>query len=179
MYGFIPYGKIIAMFIFMFAAASDWLDGYIARKYSKITNIGKFLDPIADKILVLCGLLLVIVAGSIFYTWVGVLLLFVIISRDLVVDCLRMLASSKGVVIAADIFGKAKTMATMVAIPYIFWMSINVSYEWVVGNSKIAVDAVGYGLLSIAVFLTLLSGVNYVIKNRGVLKEAKKESTEV
>ena len=105
----IPYGKIVALVLFVLAALTDFLDGYIARKYNLVTDFGKFLDPIADKLLVASVLFMIAVDGTIPSPW-GVIVVMIIMSRELIVDAFRLIACTKGIVLAADIWGKAKTM---------------------------------------------------------------------
>ena len=120
---FIPCNYIFALVIFVVAAATDFLDGHIARKNNLVTNLGKFLDPIADKMLVFAGLIMLaqnnvlcgmIGGGSM---WIGALFVFVILARDLMVDALRQIASTKNLVIAADWYGKIKTIVMDVTLP--------------------------------------------------------------
>jgi len=103
--------NIIALSIFIIASATDKLDGYIARSRNQITNFGKFMDPLADKLLVTCALILLVEKGIV-AAWVVV----VIIAREFIVSGLRTLAASQGVVIAASNWGKLKTVIQMIAI---------------------------------------------------------------
>ena len=101
------FGKIVAALIFIIAIITDLLDGHIARKYNMVTDLGKFLDPIADKLLVTASLLLLITDGTIPAPY-GVIALFIILSRDFIVGVLRQMAATKRNVIAADNLGKNK-----------------------------------------------------------------------
>ena len=118
------WSNITATIIFIFAGVSDFLDGYIARKYNMVTDLGKILDPIADKILVAAALIALIDLDRL-YWWIAVLML----ARDFSMEALRNLAASKGVIIAAGIWGKLKTTFQMVAIGMlsfkITWLGIN------------------------------------------------------
>ena len=107
---FIPFGKIVALVLFILGAITDFLDGHIARKYNMVTNLGKFLDPIADKLLVTTALILVACDGTIIAPF-GAIALAIFVGRDLTVDMLRQVAGAKGVVIAADKLGKYKTFS--------------------------------------------------------------------
>ena len=170
---FIPHGigKIVALVIFVIAALTDLLDGKIARKHNLVTNLGKFLDPIADKILTSTVLFMLIADGTIPAPW-GVIVVSIIIAREFMVSALRLLAASKGIVLAADIWGKAKTMVQMIAIPVCMLIPFVVELGavcWFVLTIKIA----GWVLIGIATLLTVISGVNYLIKNKDCFKESK------
>ena len=170
---FIPYGigKMVALVIFIIAALTDLLDGKIARKYNLVTNLGKFLDPIADKILTSTVLFMLIADGTIPAPW-GVIVVSIIIAREFMVSALRLLAASKGTVLAADIWGKAKTMVQMIAIPVCMLIPFVVELGaacWLVLTIKIA----GWVLIGVATLLTVISGVNYLIKNKDCFKESK------
>lgn len=170
---FVPFGKFIALAIFIIAATTDFLDGYLARKNNQITTLGKFLDPIADKLLVTAALLVVCLDGTIPYLW-AVLTLVIILSREFIVSAFRQIAASKGSVIAADKWGKIKTLVTDIAIPVLMLASalktliLNGTY---VSSTLIEiVFYTGYALIGLAVLLTIISGVNYLVKNREVFK---------
>lgn len=170
---FIPHGigKIVALAIFVIAALTDLIDGKIARKYNLVTNLGKFLDPIADKILTSAVLFMIIADGTIPAPW-GVIVVSIIIAREFMVSALRLQAASKGTVLAADIWGKAKTMVQMIAIPVCMLIPFVVeicAVVWLVLTIKI----LGWALLGVATVLTVISGVNYVVRNRDCFKEEK------
>jgi CDP-diacylglycerol--glycerol-3-phosphate 3-phosphatidyltransferase len=162
----------VCFWVFVVAALTDKLDGYLARKWNQVTDLGKFLDPVADKLLVDSCLIFLSVPNLIAPNniVIPVFCTIVMILRDLVVDSLRFIAAGKGQVLAANIFGKIKTVCQMVAIPLFFLNDWPFSYF----------DATwGYGRLSyifmfIATFASLLSGVIYVVQNRSVFKEEKK-----
>ncbi len=170
---FIPYGigKIVALVIFIVAALTDLLDGKIARSRNLVTNFGKFLDPIADKMLTTSLLLLLVVDGTIKNPY-GVIIAIIIISREFIVSALRLIAATSGQVLAADIWGKAKTMTQMIALPictvysYILTCGFNI-FCWVEQTFMWA----SYISLGLATILTIISGVNYLVKNRHCLKE--------
>ena len=172
---FIPYGigKILALVFFVVAAFTDLLDGKI------VTNFGKFLDPIADKILTSTVFFMIIADGTIPNPW-GAIIVTIIIAREFMVSALRLLAANKGVVLAADIWGKAKTMVQMIALP----VSIVLAYIYTSGitfNSTFVLvfEIITYVLLGVATILTVISGINYLVKNKDCLKEDKKlESKE-
>jgi len=172
---FIPHGigKIVALAIFIIAALTDLLDGQIARKRNLVTNLGKFLDPIADKILTASVLFMIIADGTIPAPW-GVIVVTIIIAREFMVSALRLIAASEGTVLAADIWGKAKTMVQMIAIPicmvlaYIYTCGFNVA-NWLV----LTVEIVSWASIGVATVLTVISGVNYLVKNKNCFKSSK------
>ena len=145
--------RVIADLIFIFASLTDMLDGKIARKYNLVTNFGKFMDPLADKLLVCSALICLIELGQI-PAWVVI----VIISREFIISGFRLVASDNGVVIAASYWGKFKTVFQMLAV---ILMILNLPALAMVTNL----------LLVIAVALTIISLVDYVVKNRKVLTE--------
>lgn len=131
---FIPYGKLIAAIIFTIAVLSDFFDGRIARKRNLVTNLGKFLDPIADKVLVMAGFLLIVaspvtanvaadgaVATAIVYpSYVGIVAVAIILARELIVSAFRQIAATKNVVLAADMYGKVKATFQFLTLIYYF-----------------------------------------------------------
>ena len=170
---FIPHGigKIVALVIFIVAALTDLLDGKIARKYNLVTDLGKFLDPIADKLLTAAVLFMLMADGTLPAPW-GVIVVTIIIAREFMVSALRLIAASKGTVLAADIWGKAKTMVQMIAIPICmlipFVMELGAA-NWLV----LTIQIVGWSALGVATVLTIVSGANYLIKNKDCFKENK------
>lgn len=165
----IPYGKIIALVLFVVAAATDFLDGHIARKYNLVTDFGKFLDPIADKLLVASVLFMIAIDGTIPNPW-GVIVVTIIMSRELIIDAFRLIASTKGIVMAADIFGKAKTMVQCWTMPLCILLSFFKGVESVNGTLGLDIFAiVCYVLLGLSTVLTVISGVNYIVKNKQVI----------
>lgn len=161
---------LIAVIVFVIAAATDALDGYLARKWHQVTSLGKFLDPIADKLLVDSFLLyLMLPHFGLGTLTIPLWCVIVMILRDLVVDALRFIAASKGTVLAANIFGKIKTVAQVIAIPMVLINDWPFSYfdgAW--GYGRIALIAI-----YLATAASLLSGIIYVVQNRAVLKEGK------
>ncbi|UTR10803.1 CDP-diacylglycerol--glycerol-3-phosphate 3-phosphatidyltransferase [Evansella sp. LMS18] len=155
----IPVSHLIAAIIFIVAAATDWLDGYYARKHNLVTNMGKFLDPLADKLLITAAF--VSLTGlDMFPAWAAVLIL----SREFAVTGLRLVASGEGEVIAASNWGKWKTVSQIVAASAI--MLHNIIFEMLaIPFAEIMVYA--------AVILTLISGIDYFIKNKHVIKNTK------
>ena len=165
---------LIAAIVFILGSATDWLDGYLARKNNQVTNLGKFLDPIADKMLVNSMLIFFCV------TWVGindfvqipVLCVIVMVIRDLIVDTLRFIASKKGIVLAANMFGKLKTVFQMVAIPFIMLGDFPFSYFTESWDPLLRLYcAPSVIMIYIATLMSAISGIVYVVQNRSVLKE--------
>lgn len=160
----IPDSQIIAIALYLVAAITDFLDGYLARKFNLVSNVGKILDPIADKMLYYSGLLLIIVT-NVLPLWACVVIYFVNLIRDFAVDCLRMLAASKGAILAANIFGKIKTTIACVAVPWLLMQGI-IATEF---TGWLAIQIVGYVLIGLQTVFCLLSGIIYLWQNRQVL----------
>lgn len=167
----------IVFALFVIGAITDFLDGYLARKYNVVSNIGKFLDPIADKVLLLSGLIVIVYVQFSFdkvfdspLLYLTLISIFIIIARDYIVDVIRQIASTKGKVIPADIYGKLKTFVQDFAVPmllFYFALIINGNCE-VAGFVKVF-GLISYALFAIGVILTILSGVNYFVKNKDIL----------
>lgn len=160
----IPYGRLLALAVFIIASLTDKLDGYIARSRNLITDFGKFMDPLADKLLVTSALIALvdfhIVAG-----WIAVL----IIAREFAVTGLRTIAAAEGNVIAASSWGKAKTTTQMIAIILaLIFMCYNSLPLGMISISafKLAVDICMYA----AAIATIISGADYFIKNKDVIQ---------
>ena len=158
---------LVALGIFAVAAFTDFLDGYIARKYNLVTDLGKFLDPIADKVLVLTAMLLMLtpVAGGLLPAVSGGIGVSIILARELIVSSFRMVAASKKVVIAADKLGKIKTISQDIALVLLLFSK---AFE---GKAFEIIWIVGYGLFIFSVVMTLISGINYIVKNKAVFSE--------
>ena len=171
---FIPHGigKIVALVIFIVAALTDLLDGKIARKHNLVTNLGKFLDPIADKILTASVLFMIMADGTIPAPY-GVIIVTIIIAREFMVSALRLIAASQGTVLAADIWGKAKTMVQMIAIPICMLIPFLIELGGVPSWLILTVQIVGWSSIGVATLLTVISGVNYLVKNRQCFKDSK------
>ena len=137
----------IAMILFALAAISDFVDGYIARKEKQVTNFGKFLDPLADKLLI-CSILVEMVGLG----WVPAWIVNIIIIRELAVTGLRAVAADKGVVIAADWYGKWKTTFQIIAM-----IPLLIHYPFL----GLPMHTIGSFVLYIALILTIFSGCNY------------------
>ena len=148
--------NVIALVIFIIASLTDLADGKIARKYNLVTNFGKFMDPLADKLLVCSALIALVEMGRI-PSWVVI----VIISREFIISGFRLIASDNGVVIAASYWGKFKTTFQMVMVCL---MLINVP-GWI-GWLDLLTDIIMW----IALVLTVISLIDYLVKNRDVMK---------
>ena len=151
------------------------LDGKIARKYNLVTNLGKLLDPIADKLLVTSGLLLVVVDFTIPHPY-GVLIAIVIIGRELLISAFRQIAASQNFVMAADKFGKIKMITQVIALPMLFVLSYLTYNVGITGTALLVCQIVSYVFIGLATLFTVLSGVNYLVKNRKVFSGDKKEN---
>lgn len=186
MANFIPYGKLVATILFMIACFTDFLDGNIARKRGLVTNLGKFLDPIADKVLVMAGFLLVIaypivpnggtlVQPVIFPSYVGVIAGIVILARELIISAFRQIAATKNVVLAADMYGKVKAVFQFITLIFYFVYAFVVEefYYAIAGVPNTVLSLIGYVLLAITVVLTIVSFCKYIIGNKHVLKDSK------
>ena len=158
---------LILLVVFVLASITDFLDGHIARKNNIVTNFGKFMDPLADKLLVMSTLIILLELGN--FSAFGVSFGFVIIiilARELAITGLRTLAADNGVVIAASKLGKIKTVSQMIMIIYILGVNIfNVPVDNLINNIIITI------LVTFATLMTLVSGIDYFVKNKGVLKE--------
>ncbi|PYI54632.1 CDP-diacylglycerol--glycerol-3-phosphate 3-phosphatidyltransferase [Paenibacillus flagellatus] len=152
------YGMITALIVFLVAAATDKLDGYVARRYDQVTNLGKLLDPLADKLFVLTVLILLVQGGHL-VPWIAV----VLIGREAVITSVRLLAAAKGIVLAADRFGKWKMVLQVAALAVVM-----------LGQSAPAamdgVEAAGGWLMAAAVAATVLSGFHYIRSNYATLR---------
>ena len=164
----IPYGKIVAIVLFAIAAFTDFLDGHIARKHNLVTDLGKFLDPIADKLLVASVLFMIAIDGTIPNPW-GLIVVTIIISRELIIDAFRLIASNKGIVLAADIWGKAKTMVQCWTMPLCILLAFFEQCTKVGGAGLLTFQVICYVLVGLSTVLTVISGVNYFVKNKQVI----------
>ena len=152
---FPAYGNYIAVAIFIVASLTDMLDGKIARKYNLVTNFGKFMDPLADKLLV-CSALIALVDLNKIAAWIVI----IIIAREFIISGFRLVASDNGVVIAASYWGKFKTTFQMLMIIYLV-VDLQFAYA----------NVVGMVLVYVALALTVISLVDYIAKNYKVFLE--------
>jgi len=151
------YSEIIATFIFIIAASTDGLDGYIARKRKLVTNLGKFLDPLADKLLISAALISLVEMQRL-GAWIAI----IIISREFAVTGLRMVAAAEGFVIAASKLGKVKTVTQIIAIVLLMLNNFPFNYIHFPFASI---------MIWVAVFMTIFSGVDYFIKNKEAIEK--------
>jgi len=150
-----PGPTYISAIIFVFASFTDTLDGYIARSRNLVTNFGKFVDPLADKVLTSAALILLVGTGAI-PSWVVI----VIITREFTISGFRIIAASEGVTIAASPWGKLKTISQLIAIVLLLLGNYPFGYL------SIPMDQI---MLYIALILTVISGVDYIVRNIGTL----------
>lgn len=152
----IPHGMLISAGIFIIASITDILDGYIARKRNQVTNLGKFIDPLADKLLISAALISLVQLGKI-----KAFVVIIIIAREFIITILRAVASAEGVVIAASIWGKLKTISQIIAI--ILILLDNFPFKYI----NLPLDIT---MIWISVAFTIVSGVDYIIINKDILK---------
>ena len=145
----LPHSKYVAIFIFVIAGVTDVADGYIARTRDQVTDFGKLMDPLADKMLVLSAMLWFVQEGTM-PAWAALIVIF----REFMITAVRMIAKVKGQVISAGILGKIKTVVAMVVLPVMF-LPLE---QWMI-----------YACVGAIVLTTVVSGVEYVIKNKDVL----------
>ena len=146
--------KWIALVIFCVASLTDMLDGKIARKYNLVTNFGKFMDPLADKLLVCTALICLTSMNRL-----NVIVVLVIIAREFIISGFRLVASDNGIVIAASYWGKFKTVSQMALI---FVLIMDLGGVW---------NVVGTVLTWVALLLTVVSLIDYIAKNKQVLTQ--------
>ena len=152
---FTGYGNYIAVAVFIVASITDFLDGHIARKRNLVTNFGKFMDPLADKLLV-CSALICLIELDRLPAWI----VFIIIAREFIISGFRLIASDNGVVIAASYWGKFKTTFQMLMVivlildiphPVFYWLGVILTY--------------------VSLALTVISLIDYIVKNKNVLQD--------
>ena len=177
---FIPYGKLIAVIIFALAAITDFFDGKLARKTGQVTDLGKFLDPIADKILILGALVLLLTDAMIVAEWgiYATIIAFIILGREFLVTGLRQLAASKGFIMSADNWGKYKAFFQDLALPAFMLLSFFNQYSILSEAGLSAFEYICFVLIITATLLTIISGVNYFIKNKYVFSKTEAEIKE-
>ena len=159
----IPFGDIIALIIFVVAAGSDSLDGYIARRRRQITVVGAFLDPLADKLLITAALVSLVSLDEL-SAWVAM----VVIAREFAVSGLRMVSAAQNVVISASKWGKAKTASQMLAVAALLVEPRWLKEEWTLGGQTIT-----WYLVMIMLVLTVVSAIDYFLHARGKLVATK------
>ena len=148
---------IAALIVYVVACLTDYVDGYLARKNNQVTNFGKFMDPVADKLLVMAALLIFIEDGTI-PAWA----VAIILGREFIVSALRMVAASEGLVIAANMWGKAKTMITMIILIFLLCP---------IGPILLGPVSLQDIMIWITVIITAISGTTYITDNFAVIKD--------
>ncbi len=189
---FVPYGKLIASILFIVAALTDNIDGRIARKRNLVTDLGKFLDPIADKVLVMAGLIMLIawplenVTARLAVIWpyaAGVICVILIFAREFIVSGFRQVAATKKIVLAAEKSGKIKAALQDVVIAlYMIWAFVQcefyASIEGLTTMNTIINLVLLTGLIATTI-LTIWSGIGYIVKYRVVFEEKQLTKLEV
>lgn len=168
-----PWHIVASMVVFCAASVTDFFDGFIARKYDLVTNLGKFLDPIADKMLVSCALIAVcstvpVVPQSKAFMIAAIVCVMLILARELMISGFRIVAADKHIVLAADLTGKAKTVLQMLAVILLLPVT---EYYAVNPSAAEVVYYVGFALLALATVMAVVSGARYIIKNKAVLED--------
>lgn len=173
----IPGNYVIAAIIFALAACTDFLDGHIARSRGLVTNLGKFLDPIADKVLVSTAMLLLLTMKNSLFALLGsasdaiyvvaTICICIITAREFIISAFRQIAAANGMIMAAEKLGKYKTACQDVAI---FILIFAAGFT---GTFATVLAWVGFGLFAVATVLTIWSGISYVVKHSEVLHDKK------
>ena len=156
---------LVGCIIFILASISDFVDGHLARKNNQVTDFGKFMDPLADKFLVNSSLIILAVQKS---NLLPVIIVVLMIGRDIAVDGIKLISAKKGRTVAANIYGKLKTIFQMIAIPVIFLNGF--PFNYLLKDNTYIITII---LASIACLMSLISGVIYIYQNRDMIKEAK------
>lgn len=165
----VPIPMLIMDFIFIIASITDKLDGYIARSRNQVTTFGKFLDPLADKILVLTAMVILVERGLL-PAWIPV----IVLAREFIVSGFRLVAVEKGgMVIAASVWGKLKTVTQMIALIFAF-VDVGGFFNFISGNlsgAHLVINIITSVMMAISVVATIFSGWDYVWKGRNLFKE--------
>lgn len=167
----LPYYNFIALAVFAAACFSDFLDGHIARKYNLVTTFGKFMDPLADKILVSTALILLIE-----FEKIPAVVVAVILAREFIISGFRLIACDKGVVLAAGYLGKIKTFAQMFMCCFMLFTADRAYNKYLFFR---IVDVVGQIFMWFALVMTVVSLVDYIWNNVDVLRDKKTDKVEV
>ncbi len=169
--------KIFASCIFAVAAFTDFLDGYIARKYNVVSTVGKFLDPIADKVLVSTAFIVLLTNERFMgtYDWMYVcfgVFVAVVLARELIISGFREIAAEKGLVLSAGMLGKIKTVLQDLAL---FFLLFCIDFLYYINNDAgFVLFVVGFVLFCMATLMTIVSGIAYIVSNREVFKDKRK-----
>lgn len=164
---------IVTALLFIVASLTDYLDGYIARKYDMVSDLGKLLDPIADKILVATGLFILIDGNYVpELPYFELICSVIIIAREFIIGVIRQVAALKNVALAADKLGKIKTACTMFALTFLLCSAhTGVAYR--------IIKYIGAALLVAATVFTVISGINYIVKNKALLFGEKPTNEDI
>ena len=176
---FIPYGKIIAIVLFIVAAVTDLFDGKIARKNGLVTDLGKLLDPIADKMLITCSLFLIVFDLTIAHPW-GIIALTILFTRDCIVNGVRQIAATKGVAVAAEKSGKIKAILAYIYIPFFMFIAqLKISLAGLAAYDTVMTVfyVIGYIMLAAATIVTAWSAIDYPLKNKALILPKKETET--
>ena len=167
MFTSIPFHYLWALAVFAAASFTDLLDGKIARKYGLITDFGKLMDPLADKLLVMSAMV-----AFVELRWTPAVVVIVILAREFLVTSIRLIAAGKGTVLAADKWGKFKTVSQMI------WICFMLLTKWLLESFAIPdfyvvlFNGAHWALTAVVVYLTLYSGVNYMRQNWDLFRDA-------
>lgn len=173
------YGPLLAVVVFLLAAFTDFLDGYIARKTNQITELGKLLDPIADKLLVAVALFMAtgarVLENQFIPYYIMDICASVIIGRELFISVFRQIAASKGFIMQANVYGKIKTIVQDIALPMLLLLKMK---EVLCAWSTVFYEVwfyIAFALLILATILTIISGIVYICQNRNLFKSEDKK----
>lgn len=164
---------VLSAALFAICCATDFVDGHIARKTNTVSMLGKLLDPLADKVVIVIMLFLLVYfkdgldSAFAYNTLVIAVFSGVILSRELMIGVFRSIAASRGLVLAADIFGKIKTVCLDIGVTIMMLAGLHVSLAWI-----------GTIVFYVGAILAVYSGINYVVKNKHVLKQDDEQSEE-
>lgn len=178
-------GVLVAFGVYVLGCLTDYLDGYIARKYNMITDFGKFMDQIADKALTTSAMILVLLATDVTYNWLAIIMVLVVVIRDIIISGIRMVAANKNIVIAADIYGKIKSFFLDIGAAILMFYVGLVSCLKGGIDAKIGAMPIEYircfalSLMIVGVLLSVISCINYAVKAVKSFKGAnEKESIQ-
>lgn len=188
---FIPYGKLVAAIIFAVACFTDFLDGYLARKNNQVTDLGKFFDAIADKVLIMTGMILTVAfpiatgvnadgvqvfRAVVQPSWLGIVFIVVMLAREFIISALRQIAAAKGRVLPADKGGKYKAALQDVTVTLYMFYAFYVTEIYRVHQNytlSLVFGVILIVMLGLSAVLTVWSGASYLIKNKDVFVEKK------
>lgn len=185
---FIPFARLVSAVLFIVACLTDFLDGYLARKNNQVTTLGKFFDTIADKVLIMTGVILIIAVpistgvAVVWPTWLGVVCIIIMLAREFIISALRQIAASQGIVLAAEKSGKIKATIQYVSVSlyfiYAFILTDIVKIADMPERAGAIINFILMIILCVATFLTIYSGVGYLIRSRKVFSMAGKNDSK-